>query len=464
MAWDTVSTSSSLQNRLFLLTRWRLAGIYASVVGLICTLAGFILYHAIAHTGLAAIDRELESVASTLHDSLEPSLVYPNRVRPDAQKILPSLCTDGIGCLTRTAVAKSHSTNIFDQSNYYLRLLDTSGNLVAVTGFHPTGLPILLEQDTWQILQNRDGRRYRQISLSLHPNKNLLWGYIHVGRSLEDFDRSLAYLQLILLAGIPIGIIVIGASAWWFSGVTIQPIYSSYLKMRQFTADAAHELRTPIATIQATMENKSQIEQPWSEQEIENALTTIERQNNRLSRLVEDLLLLSRMENPAKTLHKQQALVMKLSSCNLNELVSDVVEGFSILKIAATLKLTADIRVRQALYAIGDEEHLGRLISNLASNAMQYTPPGGRVTIVLDRHEHCAIIQVVDTGIGIASEHQARIFDRFYRVNSDRSRQSGGTGLGLAIAQAIVQAHHGSIQVQSELGRGSTFTVRLPLN
>ncbi|MBE9020543.1 two-component sensor histidine kinase, partial [Chroococcidiopsidales cyanobacterium LEGE 13417] len=70
----------------------------------------------------------------------------------------------------------------------------------------------------------------------------------------------------------------------------------------------------------------------------------------------------------------------------------------------------------------------------------------------------------VDTGIGIASEHQARIFDRFYRVNSDRSRQSGGTGLGLAIAQAIVQAHHGSIQVQSELGRGSTFTVRLPLN
>ncbi|URD53641.1 two-component system sensor histidine kinase RppB [Chroococcidiopsis sp. CCNUC1] len=464
MAWDTVSTSSSIQNRLFLLTRWRLAGIYTSVVGLICTLAGFILYHTIAHIGLAALDRELKSVASTLHDSLEPSLVYPNRVKPDAQKILPSLCTDGISCLTRTAVAKSHSTSIFDQSNYYLRLLDTSGNLVAVTGFHPTGLPILLEQNTWQILQDRDGRRYHQISLSLHPNKNLLWGYIQVGRSLEDFDRSLAYLRLILLAGVPIGIIAIGASAWWFSGVTIQPIYSSYLKMRQFTADAAHELRTPIATIQATMENKSQIEQPWSEQEIENALTTIERQNNRLSRLVEDLLLLSRMENPAKTLHKQQALVMKLSSCNLNELVSDVVEGFSILKIAATLKLTADIRVRQALYAIGDEEHLGRLISNLVSNAMQYTPPGGRVTLVLDRHEHYAIIQVVDTGIGIASEHQARIFDRFYRVNSDRSRQSGGTGLGLAIAQAIVQAHHGSIQVQSELGRGSTFTVRLPLN
>ncbi|AFY91069.1 two-component system sensor histidine kinase RppB [Chroococcidiopsis thermalis] len=463
MAWDIVLTSSSLQNRLFLLTRWRLAGIFASVVGLVCTLAGFILYHTIAHTGLAALDRELESVASTLHDSLEPSLDYPNRVKPDAQKILPSLCTDGIGCLTRTVASKSHSTSIFDQSNYYLRLLNNSGSLVAVAGFHPTGLPILLEQDTWQILQDRDGRRYRQISLSLHPNQNLLWGYIQVGRSLEDFDRSLAYLRLILLAGIPIGIIAIGASAWWFSGVTIQPIYSSYLKMRQFTADAAHELRTPIATIQATMENKSQIE-PWSEQEIENALTTIERQNNRLSRLVEDLLLLSRMENPAKTLHKQQALVMKLSSCNLNELVSDVVEGFSILKIAATLKLTADIRVRQALYAIGDEEHLGRLISNLVSNAMQYTPPGGRVTLVLDRHEHYAIIQVVDTGIGIASEHQARIFDRFYRVNSDRSRQSGGTGLGLAIAQAIVQAHHGSIQVQSELGRGSTFTVRLPLN
>ena len=464
MAWDTVSTSSSLQNKLFLLTRWRLAGIYASVVGLICVLAGFILYHAIAHTRLAALDRELESVASTLHDSLEPSVVYPSRVKPeDARRILPSICTDGISCLTQTAAPKSHSTGVFYQSNYYLRLLDTSGSLVAVAGFHPTGLPILLEPDTWQILQDRNGQRYRQISLSIHINKNLLWGYIQVGRSLEDFDQSLAYLRLILLAGIPIGIIAIGASAWWFSGLIIRPIYNSYLKMRQFTADAAHELRTPIATIQATIENKSQSE-PWFEQEIENALTTIERQNIRLSRLVEDLLLLSRMENPAKTLHKQQALVMKLSSCNLNELVSDVIEGFSILKIAANLKLTADIRVRQALYVTGDEEHLGRLISNLASNAMQYTPPGGRVTIVLDRHEHYAVIQIVDTGIGIAPEHQARIFDRFYRVNSDRSRQSGGAGLGLAIAQAIAQAHHGSIQVQSELGRGSTFTVRLPLN
>lgn len=462
MAWDTVSTPPMNQNRLFLLTRWRLAGLYAGIVGLICTLGAFTLYCAIAHTRLTALDRELESVASTLHDSLEPTLAQPNRIKPDAQKILPSICTAGVSCLTQTIAPKSHVASVFYQGNYYLRLLDSSGRMVAVAGFHPTDLPISVGKGTWQILQDRDGQHYRQISLSIHVNKDLLWGYIQVGRSLKDVDESLAYLRLVLLLGVPIGIIIIWASAWWFSGLMIQPIHSSYQKMRQFTADAAHELRTPIAAIQATVENANQI-MPLSEQRIENAMVAIERQNNRLSQLVEALLLLSRVENAAKTPNEQQVLVTKLNSCNLNELVGDVVEGFSILKIAATLRLTTDIRVRQSLYVIGDEEQLGRLISNLVNNAIQYTPSGGKVTVILDRDEHNAIIRVVDTGIGIAAEHQARIFDRFYRVSGDRSRQTGGAGLGLAIAQAIAQAHHGSIQVQSELGRGSCFTIRLPL-
>jgi signal transduction histidine kinase len=96
-------------------------------------------------------------------------------------------------------------------------------------------------------------------------------------------------------------------------------------------------------------------------------------------------------------------------------------------------------------------------------NAIQYTPSGGRVTVILDCSGRSALIQVRDTGIGIAPEQQQRIFDRFYRVSSDRSRASGGSGLGLAIAMAIVQAHDGSLEVQSELGQGSTFTVRLSL-
>ncbi len=117
---------------------------------------------------------------------------------------------------------------------------------------------------------------------------------------------------------------------------------------------------------------------------------------------------------------------------------------------------------------IGDEEQLYRLLANLVTNAVQYTPKGGIVRILLDRDEDHAVIQVQDSGIGIPVEEQPQIFDRFYRVNRDRSRHSGGSGLGLAIAQAIAQSHHGSIQVKSPSDPqastpGSTFTVLLPL-
>jgi signal transduction histidine kinase len=109
------------------------------------------------------------------------------------------------------------------------------------------------------------------------------------------------------------------------------------------------------------------------------------------------------------------------------------------------------------------EEQIYRLISNLIVNGIQYTSAGGTVTVVLENSERDAVIEVQDTGIGIAPPEQKRIFDRFYRVNTGRSRSTGGSGLGLAIAQAIVQAHHGNIQVHSQLGDGSTFIVQLPL-
>jgi signal transduction histidine kinase len=131
------------------------------------------------------------------------------------------------------------------------------------------------------------------------------------------------------------------------------------------------------------------------------------------------------------------------------------------LAIAAEVTLKPEIR-GDNLEIWGDEEQLYRLVSNLIVNAIQYTPKGGSVTVILDCQNTHAIVQVRDTGIGIAPEHQQRIFDRFYRVDSDRSRASGGSGLGLAIASAIGRSHQGSLQLQSELGKGSTFTIRLP--
>ena len=119
--------------------------------------------------------------------------------------------------------------------------------------------------------------------------------------------------------------------------------------------------------------------------------------------------------------------------------------------------------MQQQLNVVGNSDQLYRLVANLIVNAIQYTPAGGKVTVILDCTHTEAIIQVQDTGIGIGAIEQKRIFDRFYRVNSDRSRHTGGSGLGLAIAQTIARAHRGSLTARSELGCGATFLLRLPL-
>ena len=143
--------------------------------------------------------------------------------------------------------------------------------------------------------------------------------------------------------------------------------------------------------------------------------------------------------------------------------VTDLESANAANSSTKSLTLTSAVRIHNPLNVIGDEEQLYRLVSNLIVNAIQYTLAGGQVTVVLDRSDDRALIHIQDTGIGIAPSEQTQIFDRFYRVNSDRSRNTGGSGLGLSIAKAIVQAHQGSIQVQSELGKGSAFTIRLPL-
>jgi len=448
------------RNKIFFGARLHLAGWYAGVMGIILTLSGVGIYQVMLHAHWQAVDRELESVAGTLHDSLEPLLQQSDRIAPSVQQILPNLCIVGekVGENCARESTTRHVLGAIQRESFYALFLSRSGTLIATVGKQPIGIIPRAEPDTWQTIEDRQGNRYHQISLLLKNSNGKPWGYLQVGRSLADYDNHLEQSKLTLLVSLPIAFLIVSIASWYLAGMAMQPVYASYRQIQQFTADAAHELRTPLAAIRATAESVLSSDS-IPEIESRDVLQTINRQTIRLSQLVQDLLLLSRLD--------LQAIASQKQPCCLNEIVSDLVEEVAALALQADidLKLKSKLKIvdEPKIYVIGSEEQLYRLMLNVLINAIYYTPEQGKVEVSLDRLDHYAIIQIQDTGIGISSIDLPYIFDRFYRASSDRSRKKGGSGLGLAIAMAIAKVHNGNIQVQSELGQGSTFTIRLPL-
>jgi len=156
------------RSKLFNRTRISLAVSYGGVMGLILSLLGLGTYQAISHAHWLALDRELESLAGTLHDSLELKLKQPGRLEPIVYEFLPNLCLVGTACDTERSPNTRHIPSIITQDNYYIRLFDTSGRLIAVTETDPEGLPQIFNRDLWQTLSDDQSHNYRQISLALH--------------------------------------------------------------------------------------------------------------------------------------------------------------------------------------------------------------------------------------------------------------------------------------------------------
>jgi signal transduction histidine kinase len=442
-------------NSAFLTTRKRLAGLYAGTMGLILLVCGFSVYELIARSQWQSFNRKLMTVAGTLHDGIEPALEEVGRVEPIVGHFLPGVvCVNGQVCPPESE-GKRHVTGVMQQDDYYIRFVDPAGRVLAIAGRTPENLRVTtpMEDNPWHTLQDGNGQSYREISLFLKTKNHQPWGYIQVGRSLSEHEAYLTKLRWQLIVILPTMMLLVVGSSWWLSGLAMRPAYRAYRQIQQFTADAAHELRTPLAAIRSTVEftlDEPQLLEP----DVRQTLRVIERQNNRLAHLVQDLLLLSRLDLERTTDQKY---------CCLNVLIEDLLEEFSAMAIAADLTLQSHYPTDEILNTSGNEEQLYRLLANLVTNAIHYTPAGGIITVTLAHSEQGAIITVEDTGIGIPPTEQQKIFDRFYRVHQDRARHTGGAGLGLAIAQAIAHAHHGFIQVQSDGVQGSQFTLHLPI-
>lgn len=220
----------------------------------------------------------------------------------------------------------------------------------------------------------------------------------------------------------------------------------------QFVSNASHELKTPLATMKILLE--SVLYQPDMPVELRGEfLSDMNHEIDRLTSIITDLLTLTQMDDGRMKLHIEQVNLSELAEETLRMLHPMVQERGQTLKE----------RIFPDIHLEGDRSKLSQVIYNLTENAVKYTPDGGKIQVSLTQKGKNVVLTVQDNGVGIPKEDQSHIFDRFYRVDKARSRETGGTGLGLSIVRQMVQLHGGTIRVDSEMGQGSTFTVELPV-
>ncbi len=456
--------------------RTRLTLWYAGVLAVSLIVFAVLVYYAAAHIFYARQDESLRSTAETV-----------------ASAYLQELDEEG-------SVARANDVVLAQMvfPNRYVEVIDSEGHVVAWSsnlGGRPVNVPpdVLNEarrQRIGYLAQN--GLRIAVVTLSPDPKRQL--GFALVAEPLNVIAEGLRRLRRDFFAGVPVILLLASLGGYFLARKSLSPIAlmseqtrritaeklslrldvpnprdevgqlattinallarldAAFQEQKRFIADASHELRTPLAVLRG--ETEVALQQDRATTEYQESLGLIKEEAERLSRIVEDLFMLARQPVDAPSLIRERV--------RLDELVADCVRAAQVLATKKGLRLNFDGTL-PAITVNGDDEMLKRTLLNLLDNAVKYTPAGGEITIVLGSQNGDALIVVSDTGIGISVEDQSRIFDRFYRVDKARSRALGGAGLGLSIARWIVEGHGGSLSVESAPGRGSAFTVELPL-
>ncbi len=339
-----------------------------------------------------------------------------------------------------------------------------------------------------------NNQEWRIYSEPIFDSNGQTIGWVQAAQSLNSVSMTLQELRNQLLLGMPLLLLFAGIGGYILSNRALQPIekitntaqeitakdlskrleyqgamdevgrlaqtfdqmlerlQSSFDRERRFTTDAAHELRTPLTVLKGQIDVT--LSRARNSVEYENKLRELSVQVDRLIRLSNALLFLSRSS--------QDQISFQPVSVDLRELLEVLTEQLQPLADEQELKLIAYISDEAFVY--GDHDQLIRLFMNLLENALKYTPPNGKITVTAVKEIDKIKIAVHNTGVGISQEHLPHLFERFYRVDEDRSSQTGGSGLGLAIADEIVNRHEGDIEAQSGPGQGVTISVRLPLS
>jgi len=380
----------------------------------------------------------------------------------------------------------------------------TGSQLVEVS---PRGISIPLSHEfisqaiagtsSFATIQTAEGERLRLLAVPINisipgPPPGIQPAALVIARSTKQIDQALAGLLRTLIIAVPLALALAAAGGIFLARRALKPVdkiaqtareieesdlsqrinvntkdelgrlaatlnemigrlEKAFQHQKQFTSDASHELRTPLAVIEAESTLALQKERPPSD--YRQSLEIVSREAKQMSSLIDQLLTLARADAG-----KEQ---WNFTEVDLGKLITDLSIDGEVL--CQEKGLSFQLGQPQDLVVKGDEARLRELFMNLLDNAISYTPTPGTVSFSLRREEQMAVVAITDTGIGIPAEDIPLIFERFYRVGKSRSRAEGGSGLGLAICRHIAEAHGGKIEVESQVGVGSTFSVWLPL-
>src|SRR2546422_5767152 len=328
----------------------------------------------------------------------------------------------------------------FDPGGYFYAISDTDGQILKGSAYLDTQalassttlVKAMDNGDTFADTKSSKGEPQRIYAVAVTVNGTP--GVVQIGRSTEPEEAALSQLRIILLRVLAVSIVPAVAGGYLLSGRALRPIKTAMESQRTFIADASHELRTPVAVVRTNAELLKRHFEPDTAQTAGSdqvALDDILSESDRLGRMVDQMLTLAEADAGQRT--------VLTAEVSLNELVDQVTRSMRSLAEARENSLNAQLNSDISLS--GDPSRLRELLTVLLDNAVKYTDAGGRVDVSVRKEHRKAIITVSDNGPGIPSEALPHVFDRFYRVDKARSRESGGTGLGLAIARHIVDAH-----------------------
>ena len=459
--------------------RVRLTLWYGSALALVLIIFSVVLYAITARNLRDAVDQALEETATAAVRSLEERGFLPLIDEEELLSQFPELARidkffqifSPSGTITiRSPNIKQHEVPLSRTA------LNTTfnGRTIFESAKYPNEPPL------------------RLISVPIIYRGNLLY-IVQVGTSMESIEETLHRFLILLIVAMPIALAVSLAAGWFLAGRALRPVDAitlaaqriaagdlsqrltmstaadeigrlastfndmigrldaSFQQIRRFTSDASHELRTPLTVMKG--ETELVLRRPRLLEDYRSVLESNLEEIDRMTHVVDELLFLSRTD--------MGEVKMESMPVVLESLVEDIHRQATLLGQDRNIEVV--LGTVMPAVVLGDELRLRELLLNLVENAVKYSHPGGKVEIALVTDSQQANLLVTDQGIGIAPEDHTRIFDRFFRTDGARTHTKKGTGLGLAICSWIVESHRGRIDVKSDVGSGSTFTVTLPV-